>query len=208
MTSLTPELLAALSVFAFVSSITPGPNNAMLMASGANFGFRPTIPHLLGVTGGFFFLVVAVGLGLGGLFAAYPALHDVLSVVGGLYLLWLAWKIATSSGLGAGEAGAKPQTFLQAAAFQWVNPKAWAMALGAVTAYAPQQNYVANILAVSAVFAAINLPCVASWTGFGVGLRRFLDRPAVLRFFNVGMAFLLVLSLLPLAAELMGAAHS
>ena len=180
----------------------------MLMASGANFGFRSTIPHLLGVTGGFFLLVVAVGLGLGGLFAAYPALHDVLAVAGGFYLLWLAWKIATSRGLGTGEAGARPQTFLQAAAFQWVNPKAWAMALGAVTAYAPQDNYVANILVVSAVFAAINLPCVASWTGFGVGLRRFLDRPAVLRFFNVGMAILLVLSLLPLAAELIGAAHS
>ena len=202
MSSLTPELLAALALFAFVSSITPGPNNTMLMASGANFGFRASIPHMMGVSGGFLLLVVAVGLGLGGLFAAYPELHDVLAVAGGLYLLWLAWKIATSSGLGAGEAGARPQTFLQAAAFQWVNPKAWAMALGAVTAYAPRDGYVANILVVSVIFTAINLPCVASWTGFGVGLRRFLDRPAVLRAFNVGMALLLVLSLLPVALEL------
>lgn len=202
MSSLTPELLAALALFAFVSSITPGPNNTMLMASGANFGFRASIPHMIGVSGGFLLLVVAVGLGLGGLFAAYPELHDVLAVAGGLYLLWLAWKIATSSGLGMGEAGARPQTFLQAAAFQWVNPKAWAMALGAVTAYAPRDGYVANILVVSVIFTAINLPCVASWTGFGVGLRRFLDRPAVLRAFNVGMALLLVLSLLPVALEL------
>ncbi len=202
MSSLTPELLAALALFAFVSSITPGPNNTMLMASGANFGFRASIPHMMGVSGGFLLLVVAVGLGLGGLFAAYPELHDVLAVAGGLYLLWLAWKIATSSGLGMGEAGARPQTFLQAAAFQWVNPKAWAMALGAVTAYAPRDGYVANILVVSVIFTAINLPCVASWTGFGVGLRRFLDRPAVLRAFNVGMALLLVLSLLPVALEL------
>ncbi len=205
MSSLTPELLAALALFAFVSSITPGPNNTMLMASGANFGFRASIPHMMGVSGGFLLLVVAVGLGLGGLFAAYPELHDVLAVAGGLYLLWLAWKIATSSGLGMGEAGARPQTFLQAAAFQWVNPKAWAMALGAVTAYAPRDGYVANILVVSVIFTAINLPCVASWTGFGVGLRRFLDRPAVLRAFNVGMALLLVLSLLPVALELWGA---
>lgn len=202
MTSLTPELLAALALFAFVSSITPGPNNTMLMASGANFGFRATIPHQLGVSGGFFLLVVAVGLGLGGLFAAYPELHDVLAVIGGLYLLWLAWKIATSKGLGMGEAGARPQTFLQAAAFQWVNPKAWAMALGAVTAYAPRDNYVANIFLVSLIFAVINLPCIASWTGFGVGLRRFLDKPAVLRGFNIGMALLLVLSLVPVAMEL------
>lgn len=205
MSSLTPELLAALALFAFVSSITPGPNNTMLMASGANFGFRASIPHMMGVSGGFLLLVVAVGLGLGGLFAAYPELHDVLAVAGGLYLLWLAWKIATSSGLGMGEAGVRPQTFLQAAAFQWVNPKAWAMALGAVTAYAPRDGYVANILVVSVIFTAINLPCVASWTGFGVGLRRFLDRPAVLRAFNVGMALLLVLSLLPVALELWGA---
>lgn len=205
MSSLTPELLAALALFAFVSSITPGPNNTMLMASGANFGFRASIPHMIGVSGGFLLLVVAVGLGLGGLFAAYPELHDVLAVAGGLYLLWLAWKIATSSGLGMGEAGARPQTFLQAAAFQWVNPKAWAMALGAVTAYAPRDGYVANILVVSVIFTAINLPCVASWTGFGVGLRRFLDRPAVLRAFNVGMALLLALSLLPVALELWGA---
>ena len=205
MSSLTPELLAALALFAFVSSITPGPNNTMLMASGANFGFRASIPHMSGVSGGFLLLVVAVGLGLGGLFAAYPELHDVLAVAGGLYLLWLAWKIATSSGLGMGETGARPQTFLQAAAFQWVNPKAWAMALGAVTAYAPRDGYVANILVVSVIFTAINLPCVASWTGFGVGLRRFLDRPAVLRAFNVGMALLLALSLLPVALELWGA---
>lgn len=206
MTSMTPELIAALALFAVVSSITPGPNNTMLMASGANFGFRATIPHALGVSLGFFVLVMAVGLGLGGLFKAYPILHDILSVVGGAYLLWLAWKVATSKGMGVGKAGAAPQTFLQAAAFQWVNPKAWAMALGAVTAYAPSQNYAANILVVSAIFTAINLPCVSIWTGFGVGLRRFLDRPAVLRTFNIAMALLLVASLVPLFLELIGAA--
>ncbi len=201
MTSLTPELVAALALFAFVSSITPGPNNTMLMASGANFGFRATIPHLLGVSLGFFVLVVAVGLGLGGLFIAYPMAHDILAVLGGAYLLWLAWKIATAKGIGLGEGGGTPQTFLQAAAFQWVNPKAWAMALGAVTAYTPQQDYVVNILLVSLIFMVINLPCVGVWTGFGVGLRRFLDRPAVLRTFNISMGALLAASLIPLVLE-------
>jgi threonine/homoserine/homoserine lactone efflux protein len=196
--SLTPDLLGALSVFAFVGSITPGPNNTMLMVSGANFGFRATGPHLMGVAVGFFILVLTVGLGLGGLFRAYPALHRVLTVVGAAYLLWLAWKIGSSATIGHGEgAPPRPQTFLQAVAFQWVNPKAWAMALGAVTAYAPQQGYIANVIAISLVFTAINLPCVASWAGFGVALRRWLDRPRILKAFNLTMAALLVASLAP-----------
>ena len=202
MTTLSPDLLAALSLFAFVASITPGPNNTMLMASGANFGFRATGPHLAGVALGFFVMILAVGLGLGGLFRAFPALHDILAVAGAAYMLWLAWKIAGSSGMAGGEAGSKPQTFLQAAAFHWVNPKAWAMALGAVTTYAPRENYGLNILVVSLVFLAVNAPCVATWTGFGVVLRRFLDRPAVMRGFNLTMASLLVLSLVPGLVEL------
>lgn len=202
LSALTPELVAALALFAFVSSITPGPNNTMLMASGANFGFRATIPHLLGVALGFGVMVLAVGLGLGGLFAAYPQLHAILAVAGAAYLLWLAWKLATAKGIGTGDGGGRPQTFLQAAAFQWVNPKAWAMALGAVTTYAPQENYVANIVVVAAVFTAVNLPSVATWTGFGVGLRRFLDKPAVLRAFNIGMAALLAISLAPALIDL------
>ena len=200
--SITPDLIAALAVFAAASSITPGPNNAMLMASGANFGFRSTLPHLAGVVIGFMVLIVTVGLGLGGLFTAYPALHDALTVVGAAYLFWLAWKIGTSTAIGAGKTGARPQSFWQAFAFQWVNPKAWAMALGAVTAYAPREGYAANVLIVAGVFAAINLPCVASWTGFGMGLRRFLDQPAVLRAFNVTMALLLVASLIPSLMDL------
>jgi len=185
-------------LFAFVSSITPGPNNTMLMASGVNFGLRRSVPHMIGVSLGFLVLVLAVGLGLGGLFAAYPALHDVLKAAGAAYLLWLAWKLATAKGLAEGAAASQPQTFLQAAGFQWVNPKAWAMALGAITTYTPRAGYTANVLIVALVFSVINLPCIGVWTGFGVGLRRFLDRPAILRAFNWGMAALLVLSLYPL----------
>jgi len=200
-TSFTPELLAALTLFAFVSSITPGPNNTMLMASGANFGLKRTVPHLIGVSLGFLVLILAVGLGLGGLFAAYPLLHDLLKVLGCAYLLWLAWKLATAKGLGAAAAAGQPMTFLQAAGFQWVNPKAWAMAVSGVSAYTPQAGYVANLFVMGAVFTAVNLPCVSAWTGFGVGMRRFLDRPGALRAFNLTMAALLVLSLWPMLAH-------
>lgn len=201
--TLTPELIAGLSLFALVSSLTPGPNNMMLLASGANFGFRRTLPHLMGVSVGFIVLLAIVGLGLGAVFAAYPPLHTVLQVMGGLYLVWLAWKIGTAKGIGGGGDGSgRPMSFLQAAAFQWVNPKAWAMALGAATTYAPQQHYVANILVVSLLFGAINLPCCGSWATLGTVMRRFLTRPGVLRMFNLVMAALLLASLYPVVGEL------
>ncbi|CAN5897315.1 LysE family translocator [soil metagenome] len=204
MTSLTPQLLAALTLFAFVNSITPGPNNTMLMASGANFGFRATVPHLCGVAIGFGVMVAAVGLGLGGLFIAFPGLHEILAIVGCLYMICLAWKIANAKGIAAGQAGGKPQTFWQAAAFQWVNPKAWAMAVGAITTYAPAEHYNLNVLLVALVFLSVNAPSVAIWTGFGVALRRFLDRPSVMKTFNITMAVLLLASLIPLAMEFAG----
>jgi threonine/homoserine/homoserine lactone efflux protein len=201
MTGITPQLLTALIVFGFVSSITPGPNNTMLMASGANFGFRRTVPHLLGVVFGFAFLILCMGFGLGGLFHAYPILHPVLRVLGSAYLLFLAYKLATAKGIGGGQAGGGPQTFLQAAAFQWINPKAWAMGVGAVSAYVPRENPVAGVLVMVAVFAAVNAPCVTAWAGFGVALRRFLDRPKVLKAFNWTMAVLLIASLAPALLE-------
>lgn len=190
------ETVAAFAVFAFVASITPGPNNAMLMASGANFGFRRTIPHLAGVVVGFEVLLLAVGLGLGGLFAAFPMLHDILFVAGSAYLLWLAWKIATSSGLGAA-APKQPMTFLEAVAFQAVNPKGWTGAIGAVAAYAPRENFVAGMVMVLGLFFVIIVPVVVLWTAGGVGVRRLLERPAALRAFNVVMGLALALSLLP-----------
>ena len=192
----------ALATFCFVSSITPGPNNMMLLASGANFGFRRTVPHLMGVTIGFTVMVLAVGLGVGGVFTAYPALYDVLRIVGGAYMLWLAWRIATAAGLGESAGSAEPMSFWQAAAFQWVNPKAWAISLGAITAFVSPENFFVGVLIVTAVFGAVNFPCIASWAGFGVVLRRLLDRPWTLRAFNITMAALLVLSLYPMLQDL------
>ncbi len=197
--SLSLDLLLAFALFAFVTSVTPGPNNMMLLASGVNFGFNRTVPHMLGICCGFFSLVLAVGLGLGAAFQAYPLLYTILRYVGAAYLLYLAWKIATSGPASdaVGEEG-KPQTLMQAALFQWVNPKAWVMAVGAISTYTPLQGYFTNVMIISAVFALINLPTVSIWAGFGSLLRNALRDPFWLRVFNIGMAVLLVVSLYPM----------
>lgn len=193
---MSPELLTALAVFAFVTSITPGPNNLMLLASGVNFGFRRSVPHMLGIGIGFTAMVALVGLGLAGIFSAWPPARQILQAVSALYMLWLAWKIARAAPPDSGGPQGRPITFLQAAAFQWVNPKAWTMALGAVSLYAPGQE-VAAVLWVAAVFGLVNLPSVSCWTLLGLTLRRALQNPARLRAFNWTMAALLVASLWP-----------
>jgi len=190
------EILFTLMGFAFVSSITPGPNNLMLMASGVNFGFRRTVPHMLGVGIGFTVMIVGIGISLMGLFEAVPWTYGAMKIVCAAYLTWLAYKIATAAEPGKGSA-ARPMTFLQAAAFQWVNPKAWFMATAAITAYAPERNLWA-ILLVALVFGAINIPCVGVWTVLGQNLRRWLGAPMRLRVFNWTMAALLLLSVWPL----------
>ena len=197
--SLSFDLLLAFALFAFVTSVTPGPNNMMLLASGVNFGFNRTVPHILGISCGFFSLVLAVGLGLGAAFKAYPLLYTVLRYAGATYLLYLAWKIATSGPASdaSGQEG-KPQTFMQAALFQWVNPKAWVMAVGAISTYTPLQGYFTNVFIISAVFALINAPSVCVWAGFGSLLRNALRDPFWLRVFNGVMAALLVVSLYPM----------
>ena len=192
---MSPDLFTALVGFAFVSSITPGPNNLMLLASGANFGFRRTVPHMLGISLGHLLMIVLVGLGLIRLFETYPTLHTAMKIASVAYLLYLAWKIANAAPPREGEAGGTPMTFLQAAAFQWVNPKAWFMALTAITVYAPETTLWAVVLVASA-FAAVNLPSVSTWTALGVQMRRILTNPTRLRLFNWTMAALLVGSLL------------
>lgn len=201
---MSSDVFLALVAFAFVSSITPGPNNLMLMASGANFGFRRTVPHMLGIGIGFGVMIVLVGLGLVRIFDAFPVTHLILTIVGILYLLWLAWKIAHASAPDSARAGARPFTFVQAALFQWVNPKAWQMALTAITLYAPDRSAVA-ILWVGLVFAIINLPSVSTWTVLGQQMRRILSSPARLRAFNRSMAALLVASLVPVLVPMMRA---
>jgi threonine/homoserine/homoserine lactone efflux protein len=191
------HILWGLVAFSLVSSITPGPNNLMLMASGANYGFQRSIPHMLGVALGFVFMVVMVGLGLMQLFDALPASYSVLKVLSVAYLLYLAGRIATASPRANSQSGrGRPLNFAQAAAFQWVNPKAWTMALTAISVYAPTRD-MAAVLAVAAVFGLVNLPSVSLWTVMGYQLQRLLTKPLRLRMFNVTMAVLLVGSLYP-----------
>lgn len=195
---MSTDTFLALILFAFTTSITPGPNNMMLFASGVNFGFRRTVPHMLGIGVGFLSLLLGVGLGLGALLSSYPPAFLALKVLGGTYLLWIAWKIGTSRTLAEGESKAQPMTFLAAAAFQWVNPKAWVMAITAMAVYPDPQHYTLTVAIVSLVFAAVNLPSVSTWAGFGSALRNWLSVPVRLKWFNITMAVLLVLSLWPM----------
>lgn len=193
---MTGHVLFALIAFSFVTSITPGPNNLMLMDSGANFGLRRSLPHLLGVAFGFGAMVLVLGLGLGleRMLHLAPGLAVAMKVLSLGYVLWLAWKIAHAAAPASGAAGGRPMRFLAACAFQWVNPKAWMMALGALSAYVEGAG---GALAVAAVFTLVNLPSVAVWAAMGQGLRGVLQEPRRLRLFNGAMALLLVASMLP-----------
>lgn len=193
---MTIDVFLALAAFAFVSVITPGPNNLMLMASGANFGLRRSVPHMLGVGLGFPLMIVPVGLGAMQIFDMWPATHVVLKVLSVLYMLWLAWKIAHATAPAEATAEGRPLTFLQAAAFQWVNPKAWSMALGAITLYAASRDLGA-ILWVAGTYVGLGVISTSSWTVMGQQLRHILSNKRRLRLFNWTMAGLLVASLVP-----------
>lgn len=199
------EILAAFIAFAIVMSGTPGPNVLLVMASGVNHGFRATIPHMLGVTVGFSIMLLAIGVGLSQLFVTIPHLYLVLKVASVIYLLWLAWKVATAMPAADRDAStaSRPMTFFQGAAFQWVNPKAWTICLSVVAAYTVPSHFMASLLTAAALFIAINWTCLMIWAGFGVGLRRLLQDPTRVRIFNVAMAALLVASLWPLVQELL-----
>ncbi|MRG56928.1 LysE family translocator [Phyllobacterium sp. SYP-B3895] len=195
---MTLEIFLTLLVFAFVTSITPGPNNLMLLTSGVNFGFRRTIPHMFGIGSGFFTLLIAVGLGLGALIHNFPLVYTALKFAGGAYLVYLAYKIATSRSLGTVDGNARPMTFLEAAAFQWINPKAWVMAVTAMATYTSSDAYLLTVLIVGIAFAIVNVPSVSSWAAFGQMMRGWLADPVRLKWFNITMALLLIASLWPM----------
>ena len=197
----------ALIAFVLASAGTPGPNNTLLMASGANHGFRRSMPHFMGVEVGFPAMVVAVGLGAASVFTLYPILQVLLKIVGALYLLFLAYKIASSSTGPEESAIAQPLTFIQAALFQWVNPKAWVMAVGAVVTYPVATDpYIPQVLIIALFYVVFGAPCSLAWLGLGTWLKPLLSQPERLRAFNFGMAFLLVLSLIPILIELLAEA--
>lgn len=193
------EVVSALLVFSFVSSVTPGPNNFMLLASGVNFGLRRTLPHMVGIAFGFFSLLLSIGLGLGALFSAFPQLQLVMKICGGTYLVYLAWKIATSRSMGkSNDEADQPMTFLQAAAFQWVNPKAWVMGMTAMAIYSTTAAPYLSVLIVAMGFVTMAVPTFYIWAGFGVALRGFLSDPARLKWFNIAMGVALVVTLWPM----------
>lgn len=201
--TLTLTTLLPLAMFAVVSSITPGPNNVMLTASGATFGYRRSLPHMLGISMGTAVMLLLVGTGLGTAFTTWPILYTALQIVGALYLLWLAWKIAHAGSVQEGRTTGQPFSFWQAAAFQWVNPKAWIMTVGIVAAYTPREGFAANLLLATLVLALVNFPCISVWTLFGSAVGRALRTPRALQWFNRSMAALLLLSLIPIAQELL-----
>ncbi|MGH7185489.1 MAG: LysE family translocator [Pseudomonadota bacterium] len=194
--TLVPLLLFAASV-----SFTPGPNLVMITASGANFGWQPSMPLYWGVVLGFSFMVLAVALGLGTMFETWPWLHTALKLGGSAYLVWLGIRIATARRTEAGEARGRPFSFTEAALFQWVNPKAVVMAATTATLFMPiglDLWWAASLVALVSV--AVNLPCISLWAAFGSGLRRLLGRPPIRRAFNAAMAAALVATGLWMAA--------
>lgn len=170
----------------------------MLLTSGVNFGFRRSIPHMLGIGSGFFTLLIGVGSGLGALIETVPLLYTVLKFAGGAYLLYLAYKIATSRSISNVDSKARPMTFLEAAAFQWINPKAWVMAVTAMATYTSADAYFTTMMIVGIAFAVVNIPSVSSWAAFGQIMRGWLVDPVRLKWFNITMAILLVASLWPM----------
>ena len=196
--------------FATAMAATPGPNNVMVAASGATFGFRPTVPHILGISVGFPVMLALVAIGAAEPLRTWPWLHEALRWIGAAYMLWLAWHIATADPAVAVDQGrataarrGRPMTFVQAALFQWVNPKAWVAAAGTVVTYitASGPGFWLQATVLEGVFVVTTVVFVALWTGIGAGAARALRTERAVRRFNVAMAGLLVLSLIPLFLE-------
>jgi threonine/homoserine/homoserine lactone efflux protein len=190
--------------FPFLTSMgfTPGPNNILVASSGVNFGFRATIPHILGITLGFPIMMLVVGLGLAKIFIAVPLVHLAFKYISIAYLVYLSWRIATAAAMGSTRGTAKPLTFMQAAAFQWVNGKAWIIAVSAVTTYTVVNSTLPlQICAIAAMAVGITLASASCWTLFGHFLRNHLNTDSRRRWFNYAMAGLLLLSIIPVFWE-------
>lgn len=198
------EIHPSLILFAITAAFTPGPNNIMIMASGLNYGPRASMPHFFGICFGFPSMFFAVGFGLGFLFEKFSLLHEFIQVAGILYLLYLAWLIATAAPATLdNQVDAKPLTFIQAALFQWINPKAWIMGTSAIATYTTVGAEInIQIVIIGLVFFSMTFPSAGVWLMFGAGLKKILSDAKHLRVFNVTMALLLVASIAPIAWSL------
>jgi threonine/homoserine/homoserine lactone efflux protein len=197
------EIIIAIFVFSFSATITPGPNNIMILASGLNFGTFKSLPHYLGICFGFPIMVMLVGLGFGFIFESFPLVHTYIRIVGIIYLLFLSWKIATSAPNTLNAKQATPFSFLQAVVFQWVNPKAWIMATSAVAAFTSGDTEILfQVLIIALTFMIVAFPSTGLWLFCGVWLKKILNSPSHQRIFNIGMALLLILSITPVTYDL------
>jgi threonine/homoserine/homoserine lactone efflux protein len=189
--------LAPLAVFAAAMCLTPGPNVVMVTASTANFGFRKAMPQMFGITAGFTGMILCLGMGLSAVFEAEPRLHEALKLVGGGYLLYLAWKIANAGSERASGRQGRPISFSEAAAFQILNPKGWVIAVGALTTFMePTGNAARQVAVIAAVLSLACLTSVLVWGAFGAAISRALRRSVLRTAFNRTMAGLLAVSLL------------
>ena len=190
-------------IFGVIAAVTPGPNNVMLTTTGLNFGVRRGIPHLLGICIGFPVMLALIGVGFGTLFQLFPVLHEIINVVGIVYLVYLAWKIANAKGSADEANPSRPINFWQAAAFQWINPKAWVMGSSALAAYTSlDDNFFLQVVIICTSFAVITFPCAGAWLVFGAGLQHFLKDPLHRKTFNIIMALLLIASILPVVWDM------
>jgi len=197
------DLFLAVLFFAFSTTITPGPNNVMIMSSGVNYGIKQSVPHWLGICLGFPLMVLLVGLGFGVIFDRYPHLHQLIKILGTAYLIWLAWRIASARPETIATGKSKPFSFIQAALFQWVNGKAWVMASGAVAAFTSVTGvYWYQVFMITLAFLLVAFPCVGVWLVFGAWLRKVLTQPLFQRIFNILMGGILLLSVLPVIMEI------
>jgi len=193
----------AIMLFAVATCVTPGPNNVMLMSSGVNFGIGRTMRHVIGINIGFPLMLIAVGFGAGAVFHGHPKLYTLLQIAGAIYMLYLAYQIATTPTVNFNDTSGKPLGIFGAALFQWINPKAWVMSIGAILAYTPPSGaFATEVLLIALIFFVCGSPCSLLWVLCGRYLRKFLTQPHTLRIFNVCMSLLLVGSLLPTVLEL------
>ncbi|MCP3688739.1 MAG: LysE family translocator [Gammaproteobacteria bacterium] len=197
------ELILSIAAFAFTATITPGPNNIMIMASGVNFGMLRSLPHLMGICFGFAIMVVLIGMGFGMVFHKLPILYEIIKIVGILYLLYLAWRIAKAGSQSGEQTRRKPFTFIQSALFQWLNPKAWIMGSSAIAAYTRvDEDIFLQVLLIAFIFLLVAFPSTGSWLVFGRTIQRFLQKPVHQNVFNISMALLLVATVIPAVLEL------
>lgn len=196
---MTYDVFLALVIFGLIAAFTPGPNNTMLLATGINFGVRRAWPHIMGIAVGFPFMIACIGFGLGRIFEIYPLIYVALKYFGAAYMLWLAWKIGSSKPSADDSISeAAPITFIQACAFQWVNPKAWIMGVTALSAYTVAVHYTIGVVAVVGTFVFMGFTSALTWVLFGAGLKHVLNDVRYYRMINTGLALALVASLVPM----------